>query len=150
MKARWTLSLPQTSRANPVQCCSTHQKKKKRGRKRARYAVMKYTDLSNVNSRFQTLVAPGNKQIYSVIISYHSNPPPPSPPTLIRKLSHTHTHVRWFLRCRKIINYRIECLWRKYFWNADFLSTLTTHSTASPSLKRERGRMGRDTQRWGG
>jgi len=26
-KARWTLSLPQTSRANPVQCCSTHQKK---------------------------------------------------------------------------------------------------------------------------
>jgi len=27
MKARWTLSLPQTSRANPVQCCSTHQKK---------------------------------------------------------------------------------------------------------------------------
>ena len=24
MKARWTLSLPQTSRANPVQCCSTH------------------------------------------------------------------------------------------------------------------------------
>jgi len=29
MKARWTLSLPQTSRANPVQCCSTHQKKKR-------------------------------------------------------------------------------------------------------------------------
>jgi len=28
MKARWTPSLPQTSRANPVQCCSTHQKKK--------------------------------------------------------------------------------------------------------------------------
>jgi len=28
MKARWALSLPQTSRANPVQCCSTHQKKK--------------------------------------------------------------------------------------------------------------------------
>ena len=28
MKARWTLSLPQTSRANPVQYCSTHQKKK--------------------------------------------------------------------------------------------------------------------------
>ena len=27
MKARWTLSLPQTSRANPVQCCSTHQQK---------------------------------------------------------------------------------------------------------------------------
>jgi len=27
MKAWWTLSLPQTSRANPVQCCSTHQKK---------------------------------------------------------------------------------------------------------------------------
>jgi len=27
MKARWTLSLPQTSRALPVQCCSTHQKK---------------------------------------------------------------------------------------------------------------------------
>ena len=28
MKARWTLSLPQTSRANLVQCCSTHQKKR--------------------------------------------------------------------------------------------------------------------------
>jgi len=27
MKAWWTLSLPQTSRANPVQCYSTHQKK---------------------------------------------------------------------------------------------------------------------------
>ena len=27
MKARWTLSPPQTSRSNPVQCCSTHQKK---------------------------------------------------------------------------------------------------------------------------
>ena len=26
-KARWTLSLPQTSRANPVQCYSTHQEK---------------------------------------------------------------------------------------------------------------------------
>jgi len=26
-KLGWTLSLPQTSRANPVQCCSTHQKK---------------------------------------------------------------------------------------------------------------------------
>ena len=25
MTARWTLSLPQTNRANPVQCCSTHQ-----------------------------------------------------------------------------------------------------------------------------
>jgi len=25
MKARWTLSLPQTSHANPVQCCTTHQ-----------------------------------------------------------------------------------------------------------------------------
>jgi len=24
-QARWTLSLPQTSRANPVQCCSTHR-----------------------------------------------------------------------------------------------------------------------------
>ena len=24
MKAWWTLSVPQTSRANPVQCCSTH------------------------------------------------------------------------------------------------------------------------------
>jgi len=28
MKGRWTLSLPQTSRANPVQFCSTYQKKK--------------------------------------------------------------------------------------------------------------------------
>ena len=28
-KLKWTLSLPQTSRTNPVQCCSTHQKKKK-------------------------------------------------------------------------------------------------------------------------
>jgi len=26
-KLKWILSLPQTSRANPVQCCSTHQKK---------------------------------------------------------------------------------------------------------------------------
>jgi len=26
-KLKWTLSLPQTSRANPVQCCSTHQTK---------------------------------------------------------------------------------------------------------------------------
>jgi len=26
-KARWTLSLPQTSRANPAQCYSTHQEK---------------------------------------------------------------------------------------------------------------------------
>ena len=30
MKARWTLSLPQTSRANPVQCCSTHEEKRER------------------------------------------------------------------------------------------------------------------------
>jgi len=28
--APWTLDLPQTSRANPVQCCSTHQKKIKK------------------------------------------------------------------------------------------------------------------------
>ena len=26
-KLKWNLSLPQTSRANPVQCCSTHQKR---------------------------------------------------------------------------------------------------------------------------
>ena len=38
MKARWTLSLPQTSRANPVQCCSTHQKKG-----RSDYSEMKNT-----------------------------------------------------------------------------------------------------------